>query len=365
MNYDTLKDLIDAGIKNATVLFNSDVDDATYNTTIPDWVKFNGVASSKLYYSSNSWIGLKESEQIRYHRQDTRMFKACIETGTVYGTHRFMRYYFNGGIHYQNYTIYEWEIFFFDTGDIMIHAINVPDIAGTYEIIGAKTYTYTAPTVENPYVTFYSQDENNSTFEVNYDIIELHKLQYLAKDTNNVIYTVEDDSLVQVDATELTTDVFKSYGCSYTAIAKAVKQITDVTIYQWCEYTEPHTDEYSNIKVTAIPYNQVIYSDNLNRPQVGTYVTVLVIENITIDYEGSPLIATSFDGGETWRAYKDKQWVHLEQENSGNTPAEIISISTPEWNEQFDVARQIRFRFTLTEGDSITNLTIHYINPAE
>jgi hypothetical protein len=137
--------------------------------------------------------------------------------------------------------------------------------------------------------------------------------------------------------------------------------MSDLKLYSWNVYEDFPKDA----RVHAVPYNQVIYSDNLYRPQVGTYVTVLGIENVTIDYEGAPLIATSFDGGTTWRAYKNKQWVQLEQENSGNTPAEIISISTPEWNEQFDVARQIRFRFTLTEGDSITDLTVHYINPAE
>jgi hypothetical protein len=364
MNYNTIEELINAGTSNATVLYNGSIDDQTFDVAIPSWVKVNGHSSGKLYYSSNSWLSVRDAntEQIRYNRRDTRMYAAYLEEGTIYNHYNFIRYRFYGTTVYSGTTVYEWEIFFFDTGDIMIRGISMPETDGAYNIVGTTTYTYNKPTIENPYVTFYSLDENNSTFRIDYDIIKLGKIHYLAQDTNNVFYTVNDNALVPLEITNLTSEVFKEYGFTFFEEYSSIFTIQNLKLYSWSDY---NPEPPKNIYVHAIPYNQVIYSDNLYRPQVGTYVTVLGIESVTIEYEGSPLIAVSFDDGETWRAFKNKQWVHLEQENSGNTPAEIISISTPEWNEQFDVSRQIRFRFTLTEGDSITNLTVHYINPAE
>jgi hypothetical protein len=356
--------MINAGTTNATVLFDSSVDDATYNTTIPSWVKFNGQSNSKLYYSSNSWLSLDggTTEQIKYNRRDTRMYQAYLEEGTLYDNYNFIRYRFRGTTVYSGTTVYEWEIFFFDTGDIMIHGITMPATDGTYSIQGANLYTYNKPTEENPYVSFYSLDENNSTFEIKYDIIEIGKIHYLAQDVNNVFYTVNDNTLVPLETTTLTSKIFEDYGFTISDDYSILHTIQNLKLYSWSDFLHNFPKD---VCIHAIPYNQVIYSDNLVRPQLGTYVTVLGIENITMEYEGDPLIAVSFDGGTTWNAFKNNQWVHLEQENSGNTPAEIVSISTPEWNAKFDETRQIRFRFTLTEGDSITNLIVHYINPAE
>ena len=364
MNYNTIEEMINVGTSNATVLFDGSADDSTYNTTIPPWVKVNGYASGKLYYSANSWLSVKDAstEQVRYNRRDTRMYQAYLEEGTVYNHYNFIRYYFRGTTVYNGSIEYSWEIFFFDTGDIMIHGIIMPETDGAYNIQGSSLYSYNKPTYENPYVTFYSTDENNSTFRIDYDIIKLGNIHYLVQDTNNVYYTVNDNTLVPVDIEALTSTVFKDHGFTPFDDYSIIKTIPNLKLYSWSDF---NTELPKDIRIHAIPYNQVIYSDNLVRPQSGTYVTVLGIENVTVDYEGNPLIAVSFDGGTTWRAYKNNQWVNLEQENSGNTPAEIVSISTPEWGSQFDETRQIRFRFTLTEGDSITNLTVHYINPAE
>jgi hypothetical protein len=363
VNYFSIDDLISAGITNANVLFDGDADNGNYSTDIPEWVKFNGTASGKLYYDANSWIGFVNNNtlQICYNHRDTVIRKAYLEVGTVYGNIGFVRFRFNGH-NYGSSTRYEWEVFLFETGDIMLHAISVISTKGSFYIQGSKKYTYTAPTLDEPYVTFYSTDENNSTFSVEYDIINLVKLHYLVEDADNVIYTVQDNALVPITDTDLTADVFKAKGFLSTDDYSIISQIPNAKVYAW---TDSPISTSNWVRVHAVPFNQVIYSDNLQRPQVGTYVTVLGIENVTVEYEGLPLIAVSFDGGTTWRAYKNQQWVHLEQDFSGNTPFEIESISTPAWNSQFDATRQIKFRFTLTEGDSITNLIIHYINPAE
>jgi hypothetical protein len=364
MNYNTIEDLITADVSNATVLYSGSIDDQTFNVTIPSWVKINGYSSGKLYYSSNSWLGVRNegTEQIRYNRRDTRMYTAYLEEGTIYNHYNFLRYRFYGTTTYSGSTVYEWEIFFFDTGDIMIRGISMPETDGTYNIEGATTYTYTKPSEENPYVTFYSLDENNSTFRIDYDIIKLGNIHYLAQDTNNVFYTVKDNVFVPLEITNLTSAIFKECGFTPFDEYSIIKTFPNIKLYSWSDY---NTELQKDVCVHAIPYNQVIYSDNMYRPQLGTYVTVLGIESVTVEYEGAPLIAVSFDAGVTWNAFKNNQWIHLAQENSGNTPGEIVSISTPEWNSKFDVTRQIKFRFTLTEGDSITNIIVHYINPAE
>jgi hypothetical protein len=247
----------------------------------------------------------------------------------------------------------------------MIRGITFPTDSLTdaiFSIVGSTTYTYDRPTTENPYVTFYSQDENNSTFRIDYDIIKIGNIHYLAQDTNNVYYTVKDNTLVSVEITELTSNIFKKFGFTPFDDYSVLQTIPNLKLYSWSDY---NIELPKDAHIYAVPYNQVIYSDNMYRPQSGTYVTVLGIESVSIEYEGTPLIAVSFDAGTTWNAFKNNQWIHLAQENSGNTPGEIVSISTPEWNSKFDITRQIKFRFTLTEGDSITNLIVHYINPAE
>lgn len=345
---------------------NSSYDDNSYSiTSVPNWLKFNNVVASTIYVNGNSYIGINSSsEHIKFNRRDCKMWYLWIEEGTLYNFYKFYRIRWKGYSYYSSTDVsnlQEWEVVFFDTGDICIHAINIPtsNYDGTNNIVASTTYSYARLTIENPFVTFRSQDENNTIFVVEQSCIVIeppYDKRYLIK-AENKIYTITDGALVEIEATEVNAELFKTYGANTIPDSALLITLVDPEILYWIDSNEY---EINLIQATekALPQVQVVESVDYDM----THPTILGIEKVTVDATSGVMFAVSFDSGVTWKIWTGTEWGVLSERTSGMSAEVINSITTEQWNSQATTGK-FRFRIVLsTKEDKFKSLIVDYIN---
>ena len=163
-------------------------DDGTNSFACPDSYKFfyyNANLVTTIWYGGNTWIGLTGgSEQITYNRRDTYVntfYHRLLELGPL----KAIKLRWDGWAPYgarDNAHNYAWEVFLFNNGDGMIVWCSdggATSWDGSFNFLGQ---TYTRPTKEKPYVSFYRQNELGTQWEVDYDIYSPTKIKNLFKE---------------------------------------------------------------------------------------------------------------------------------------------------------------------------------------
>jgi len=304
-NYESVQEIIDAGTTYMTTLSSTSNDDGTISiSNPPSWIKFNGVTPTTMYASGNSWFGVTgNTEQIRFNRRDAKIYYLYAEEGTLYEYYHFYKLRWRGYSAYNKTTSsysQEWEVIFFSTGDIMIRAVTIPtsSYSGTFNIVAAQTYTYSAPSTSKRYVSFYSQDDNNSTFQISYDIIDIplpfHK-RWLIED-GGVFYNVVDGALNPLEITELTAANLLEYGNDDPPDGSLLLSLVAPTIYHWndsnSEEFEVPTQPEIKATLAAVPYTQLleVHVDM-------SHETITGIGSVSAQYGGDVLAMYSLDDG--------------------------------------------------------------------
>lgn len=365
--YNSVEDLFDESRQELVCLVNnSSYDDNSYTiASVPNWIKFNSIAVTSILVNGNSWIGFNGStEHIKFNRRDTKMYFLWTEEGLLYKHYRFYRIRWRGYSHYNSTSLSNlqvWEAIFFDTGDICIHAINIPTSSydGTNNIIASQTYAYAKLTTENRFVTFYTQDENNTTFVVKQECIELeapYDKRFLIR-ASNKIYTISAETLVEVEGVEINADLFRNHGVNEIPNGALLTTLVDPEILYWIDTNEY---EIKKVQVTekATPFLQTLVSTDYDM----THPSILGIEKVTADATNGVLFAVSFDSGESWKIWTGQVWGELSEENTGMSAETITSITSEQWNE---VATTGKFRFRVilsTIEDKFKSLIVDYVN---
>lgn len=365
--YNSVEDLFDEQRQDLVCLVNnSSYDDNSYTiTSVPSWIKFNNIAVTSIQVNGNSWIGFNGStEHIKFNRRDTKMYFLWTEEGLLYNHYRFYRIRWRGYSQYNSTSLSNlqvWEAIFFDTGDICIHAINIPtsNYDGTNNIIASQTYAYAKLTTENRFVTFYTQDENNTTFVVKQECIELeapYDKRFLIR-ASNKIYTISAETLVEVEGVEINADLFRNHGVNEIPNGALLTTLVDPEILYWIDTNEY---EIKKVQVTekATPFPQTLVSVDYDM----THPSILGIEKVTVDATNGALFAVSFDSGESWKIWTGQTWGELSEENTGMSAETITSITSEQWNE---VATTGKFRFRVilsTIEDKFKSLIVDYVN---
>lgn len=163
-------------------------DDGTNSFACPDSYKFfyyNTNLVTTIWYNGNTWIGLTDvSEQITYNRRDTYVntfYHQLLELDSL----KAIKLRWDGWAPYgarDNAHRYDWEVFLFSNGDGMIVWCSdggTTSWDGSFNFLGQ---TYTRPTKEKPYVSFYRQNELGTQWEVDYDIYSPTKSKNLFKE---------------------------------------------------------------------------------------------------------------------------------------------------------------------------------------
>ena len=257
-----------------------------------------------------------------------------------------------------------WDLLLLDTGDIVLRFETTPtntSYLGECTLVtgsGNIAFTPTAGGI----VTFLHQDDTWTAFVLSQDLpvlLDPYNRRYLITDANDNLYTIEDGVLLKLNETELTAEVFETYGIQDIPDGALLLTLTDPTILYWHDSQNrfpPFTASY-----TGVPKPQIIYSENIDMSDSS----ILGIEKVTVDCDDSALFAVSFDAGESWWTYIGSTWARLSEETSGMSKAALEAVSTNAWAEKA-ITGQLMYRFVISgENGYVRSITTDYLNTEE
>ena len=143
--------------------------------------------------------------------------------------------------------------------------------------------------------------------------------KYLLR-SDSTIYTITDNVLNALELTELTEDIFQTYGINDTPELSVILGLTNPEILYWT-----NRKDFSCTKaiMTALPYTQSIVTNLIDI----SHPTIIGINSITGICEGSPLFSCEFNG--VWKEHNGINWV---DEVSGMTLDILQSITSEQWD---------------------------------
>lgn len=367
VNYNSITDIINTGITNSEILVNNTAyDDNVYTAIGKDWFIFNNNPATNIYVSGNTWFGFGSSnEHLKVNRRDAKMWYLYREEGTLYNYYHFLKFRWSGYSAYsQTSASYKltYDVILFDTEDIFLHMVDIPtsNYDGTFQLVSnTGTISYTKPTITLPNVTFMKQEDG--TYIVSYDIPNIqapYDKKYLIYDSiTQKYYNITNNTLNELDITELTSQNFKTYGNDEAPTGTLLTTLQKPKIYYW----QDSDDNLPTLKtnVLATPPQQTIITDDIDL----SHVSITGIEKVTATYTGNPHVACSFDGGTTWKLYNGVAWVVLSEAETGMTMETLLTIPTESWTQILQGLASFKMRFTLAnKEDTVTNIVINFIN---
>lgn len=192
-----------------------------------------------------------------------------------------------------------------------------------------------------------------------YPIIDLIFVKSSAKylvSSKNKYYTVINDELSEITVEDLTASTFKEYGVDEIS-SDLLKTLVNPRLYAW--YEDRDSSDSLKCCIKATPKPQILYSDKCDL----TDETILGIENLESTFEGSPLLAMSFDEKQTWEAFNGTEWVTLSEDTTGSIPNVYEGLSVNQWAEKLNGVTSIYFRVViLTAADKVTSIKLNFLN---
>lgn len=357
-NYNDIADIV-GSVVNATQLVSATkYDDNTYTLNGVDWFSYGGNVCNSIYANGNSWIGLgANSEHFKFNRQDNAMYNLWREEGTYLGYYKFLRIRWNG---YSSYCFTDskylqtFDLILFDTGDIMFYAVDIP--TANYSVtFSLGNLTYTAPTTESRFVTFYLQSDGTYTKDYAPISLELpYTRKYLIR-ANNTIYTVANDVLTSISG-ELNAQLFLDNGVNEIPSGTLLMTLSNPEVICW---TDSDTVPTLTATVKGIPQPQTIISQEIELMDGS----IKGINGVTIECKGEPIFAVSFDKKATWMMHNSTEWVTVSDELTGMTKEVFEAITMEQWQPKYEASSEMYVRCTLLdETQSITAVNICFIN---
>lgn len=346
--YNSIKQLITAGTQNMTTVINNvGYDESAVTTSAPSWIKWNNVNLSTIYISGNSAYGYTSytGYNWKFNQRDAKVYYCWKEEGTCQG----LKFY---KLRWRGYSAYsttaaayltEWDLFFFENGNAFIFPYIIPTSSynGTFNIIASSTYSYTAPTYQNPGVIFYTQNINNTVFQVNYGLIDLfhswYTKKYLIK-SGLSYYTIVDNTLTPITVDTLTSQTFIDNGCNTMPTWNLISTLSDPNILGWA--AEAKVFMNGQIEATPVLPQTIIGHINMSDP------TITGIGSAHAVYTGTVTVQYSFDNKATW-----------------SEPVNLNTfISTTNWLEFYTASLTYGpwFKFSLYADATFTGFRLNY-----
>jgi len=326
-DYRNLSELLASTANLVQIVNNTAHDDDTITVDGVSWFQYGGIAATKVYISGNSWFGFgASSEHLKVCRRDGKLYNLWREEGTLYNTYSFLRFKWDGYTQYNNADTsvkLTYEVYLFSTGDLFLNILQDPtnsSYLGTNELVcsgGTKSFTVTSGVALQE--TFTHQDTTGANFVATQGQIVItppYDRKYLLQDTAGKYYSVENDALKEVSATE-----------AYVAV-------TDITTETalWVDSKMKVNRDTGNARAYVFPINQgttyritmteigdreriALSTDNPRLLTAGNSVTVTrTLKNQT------PVIndVTSFT------ATANENWCTVHVSSTGQTPAIAI-----------------------------------------
>lgn len=181
--------------------------------------------------------------------------------------------------------------------------------------------------------------------------------KYLIYDeVSGQFYNVADDALHPLEINELTAETFLTYGNKEKPPEDLLLTLSKFKLYCWTNEAEAPV---LSAVVEAIPEPQMVVTNEIDL----TDETITGIETVTVVYEGNPLFALSFDGGNTWKMHNGTVWVEVSEEESGMYAETMEAIDVEQWQEVVLDHPSFMIRFMLSGiTDTVTSITVDFTN---
>ena len=180
------------------------------------------------------------------------------------------------------------------------------------------------------------------------------KTKYLIRN-NGIIYTVQNDSLVEVVG-DLNAQLFIDNGVDTIPDGSLLMTLSNPEVLCWTDDEKLPT---LTATVKGIPGPQIVMSKEIDL----MHSSIKGINGVTVDCNGNVLFAVSFDKKATWLMHNGTEWVAVSDELSGMTKAEFEAITTEQWQPKYEASSDMYIRCTiLDKTQSITALNIDFIN---
>ena len=349
--YDAVGSIV-SSLENATQLrTNSKTDDGTDIVGCAPWFNYQNSAASKVYLNGNSYIGFgMDAPDLKVDNRDNAMWNNWKEYGTLNGV-RFLRVrwsgYANYNVQYDEYKL-TYDVLMFETGDICLYMADIPtsNNTGDYKL---GDQTYTAPTTDNRWVTFYKTDTG---FKVKYEPISF--VQYLTKyliRNECTLYTIVDCALSELTG-ELTAELFQTSGVDAVPDGALLMTLSAPEVLCW---TNEDTVPVLAATVQGVPTGaHGVISDEI---PVG-HSSIYGISSVVATASDGATFLLSFDGG-AWMAYTDSTW---SVSDIGMTAAELMAIPSTAWSSVINSAQYMQLKATLEGVETVTQVVFNFNN---
>lgn len=367
-NYDNINAIFEAGITNMETLINGIAyDDNDYIAPGAKWLKLNDQQINNISIHGNSYFNLESNAlQLSVNQRDTKMWYLYREEGVLENRCRFLKFRWQGYSHYSttstNYSL-TYDVVFWETGHISLYIVTIPqyNYDGTFSLTASSTLTYEKPTSENPYITFIPQDNNNMIFEVSYSQIELqpYEIRYLIRSEAQKLHTVIDDILIDLQDTELTSELFLNYGMTTIPNDTILFELRDKNpeLLYW------HTSIYNLSRPSITVYGTPVAQEIITKIQDMSDPTIIGIDNISAVCSDDVTFAISFDNAITWWAHDGIVWIIANSAFTGMTQNTMANILPEQWMEIQQTSKHYQLKITLPTTESyLTSVVVNYIN---
>ena len=180
--------------------------------------------------------------------------------------------------------------------------------------------------------------------------------KYLVRN-NGILYTILDGTLSQLPETILSSSLFRDYGIDDAPEWSAISSLINPEILYWIDNEDIVPSRTAHL--TATPFFQTVITDKIDM----SHSTIKGIESVTIDCDGTPLIAFSFDNKETWKAYDGTQWVSLTSDFSGMSKEIVEAIPIEQWAEIRGNSTEMFLRLVLTSAEQfVRQIYVDFLN---
>ena len=180
------------------------------------------------------------------------------------------------------------------------------------------------------------------------------KPKYLIRN-NDIIYTIQNDSLVEVVG-DLNAQLFIDNGVDAIPDGTLLMTLSNPEVLCW---TNAETLPTLTATVKGIPEPQVVVTKEIDL----MHSSIKGINGVTVDCKGDVLFAVSFDKKATWMMHNGTEWVAVSDEVAGMTKAVFEAITAEQWQPKYEASSDMYIRCILfDETQSITTLNIDFIN---
>lgn len=190
-----------------------------------------------------------------------------------------------------------------------------------------------------------------------YDIQTMFDKRYLIR-SNSIVYTVVDGALIELGELVINADTFLTYGFDTSPEWSIMSHLVNPEVFLWYDTYDKVPEITVNMSAAPLnPQNIITNAIDLTDP------TITGIELMTVNCEGNPLFAVSFDSKSTWHAWNGETWSIVSEEFSGMTKELLESVTYDNWMLLYTGASSFYIRATITNlEDKLTEVYVDFAN---